>query len=377
MKNHNVLVLMEWYDHRLREGIGRFAAEKGWYLTVDDGCQLPRGWSGDGILTLFNKREDIINYVRDQQMPCVDLGAFRMDIVMPRISGDHFLIGVVAAEHFFERGYRSALYFSIENEYPHQQRGAGFISKFAELAKKRAETLIWQQEKGRASDDWHAQYNWIKSAIKRLPKPLAVFCYCDYDSAKIEQVALDAKFNIPEDIAILGVDNDSLVCENIRVPLSSVRHDLVRVGYEGAKLLETLMSSRRRGKVTHTLIPPRGIELRASTDSIAADDPQVRSVIKFLRENLHRSISVNEAVAVTDLPRHRLEELFAANLGQTIYTTLSMLRMYEVKRLLTMTKMPIMEIAEKTGFCHAQHLGNAFKRMEGCTPLYYRRREVR
>ncbi len=374
MKNPNVLILMEWYDHRLREGIGRYAAEKDWYLTVNDGCRLPMGWSGDGIITLLNNRADIIRYIRRQQAPCVDVGAFRMDIPLPRICGDHRQIGVVAADHLSERGFQSAAYFATEYQHPHALRGTGFAERFQTKTGNAPRFLIWEHCSSSDADNWQAQYRWLKRELKALPKPLAVFCYCDYDAAKIESVCLEAGFAVPDDIAILGVDNDALVCENIRVPLSSVRHDLPRVGYEGAALLNRLMAGEPSPK-TPVLIPPRGIELRASTDSLTHSDPLVRAMLQFFRDNLHRSIGVDDVAGSLGQTRHKLEEHVDRMLGQTVYATLMSLRLYEIKRRLTLTDQPVKEIAEATGFCHAQHLNNAFKRFERCTPTAFRKRE--
>ncbi len=376
MKNPNVLVLMEWYDHRLREGIGRYAAEKNWYLTVNDGCRIPQGWSGDGIVTLINERADIIRYVRRQTIPCVDLGAFRPDIPLPRICGDHRLIGVTAADHLCERGYRSAAYFSTEYQRPHELRGTGFVDRFLEQTGTQPKQLIWAHGRGSENDNWQAQTRWLKRELNSLQKPLAVFCYCDYDAAKIEAICLEAGYSVPGDIAILGVDNDTLVCENIRVPLSSVRHDLVRIGYEGASLLNRLMNGEKP-PAEPGLIPPRGVELRASTDSFTHSDSLIRSVLQYFRENIGRSIGVSDAAEAVGQPRHKLEEHFDRVLGQTVYATLTHLRIFEVKRMLALTAEPIKEIAQATGFCHAQHLNNAFRRCEHCTPSEYRKRERR
>ena len=376
MKNPNVLVLMEWYDHGLREGIGRYAAEKNWYLTVSDGCMLPKGWSGDGILTLINTRADIIRYIRRQTVPCVDLGTFRPDIPLARICGDHRLIGQLAADHLIERGFRHAAYFTTDFQRPHELRGKGFTDRFAEKAGASPIHLIWAKCSGPERDNWQAQSKWLKRELKAFPKPLAVFCYCDYDAAKVEAVCLEAGFAVPDDIAILGVDNDTLVCENIRVPLSSVRHDLVRIGYEGAALLDRLMSGGTPPDKPG-LIPPLGVELRASTDSLTHSDPLIRSVMRYFRENLDRSIGVDDAAQAMNIPRYKLEEHFDRVLGQTVYATLLKLRVFEVKRLLTLTALPVKEIAQRTGFCHAQHLNNAFRRLERCTPSGYRKNERR
>lgn len=374
MRNFHVLVLMDWYDHPMRVGIGRYAAEQNWYLTVSDGCRLPKGWSGDGMLVMLNARADIIRYVRHQQIPCVDFGAYRLDIPLARVCGDHRLIGRVAADHLLERGFRQAAYFSTEAQRPEELRGEGFVERFTEQAGHVPKRLIWAKRPGSELDDWQALNRWLKRELHALPKPLALFCYCDYDAAKAETACLEAGYHIPDDVAILGVDNDELVCENLRIPISSVRHNRIRIGYEGSALLHKLM---RGGTppASPILIPPCGIELRTSTDGFATADPLIRSVVQFFRQNLGRSIGVADAAAAAGLLRHQLEEYFTRVLGQTVYATLTRLRMFEVKRLLTLTDLPVKEIAAQTGFCHAQHLNNAFMRLERCTPVAYRKRE--
>lgn len=374
MKNPHVLVLMDWYDHPLRVGIGRYAAERNWYLTVSDGCLIPKGWSGDGILVMLNVRTDIIAYVRRQRTPCVDFGAYRPDVPLARVCGDHVMIGHIAADHLLERGFTQAAFFSTESHRPQQLRAEGFAQRFFQQTGKAPKSLIWALHPGAESDDWQTLNRWLKRELRSLPKPLAVFCHCDYDAAKVETACLEAGYKVPDDVAILGVDNDALVCENIRIPISSVRHDRLRIGYEGSALLDALM---RGGKppASPILIPPRGIELRASTDCFAATDPLIRSVVQFFRQNLGRSIGVSDAAKAASIPPYKLEEYFSRVLGQTVYATLVSLRLLEVRRLLTLTDLPVKEIARRTGFCHAQHLNNAFVRAEHCTPVTYRKRE--
>ncbi|MDD3545613.1 MAG: substrate-binding domain-containing protein [Kiritimatiellae bacterium] len=371
MKHLNVLVLMEWYDHPLRVGIGRYAAEQEWHLTVNDGCMLPKGWSGDGILTMFATREDIVRYIKRQKIPRVDIGDYRTDVKLPRVCGDHKLIGKVGADHLIERGYRHAAYFSTEYQRPHELRGNGFSARFLECTGNAAVPLVWADAPGREIDDRRTLNRWLRKKLDNLPNPLGIFCYCDYDAAKVESVCLEAGCDIPGDVAILGVDNDKLVCENIRIPLSSVRHDRVRIGYEGAALLHKLMSGTS-ATASARLVPPCGVELRASTDAFAADDLLARGVIKFFRDNLGGSIGVAEAARHAGMTSQKLEEHFNRTMGETVYNVLTKLRFFEVKRLLTLTDMPVKEIARQTGFCHGQHLNNAFKRLEGLTPGRYR-----
>jgi len=381
MKSISVLVLMELYDHRIRQGIGRYAAEHDWFLTFCDGCThsganpLPQGWSGDGILAQINRRADVIRYIRRQRVPCVDMWVSRPDIPLPRITGDQRLIGQTAAEHLFERGFRQAAYFSTEYRHLHKLRAEGFSDRFLKQSGNPPVNLSWELHSRKGIDNWRAQNAWLKRMLHALPKPLGVFCYSDYDAAKIETICLEAGYAIPDDIAVLGVDNDPLVCENIHIPLTSVRHDLFRVGYDGAALLDRLMRGGKAPKEP-ILIPPCGIEVRASTDGFVAADPIVRSVIKFFRQNLSRDIGLRDAAEVAGLPVHKLKAHFRRVLGEAAYATLTRLRLLEAKRLLAHTELSVKEIASETGFCHAQHLNNAFRRSERCTPTAYRTREL-
>lgn len=374
MGSESVLVLMELYDHRIRQGIGKFAAEHRWHLTVSDGCTLPQGWAGDGLLVQINKRADFIRYVRRQKVPCVDMWIFRPDIPLPRISGDQCLIGQTAADHLLERGFRHATYFSTEFEHLHKLRFKGFSDRFTGKSGNRPKNLAWALHSDSGNDNWRAQRAWLKRSLQALPKPLGVFCYSDYDAAKIETICLEAGYAIPDDVAILGVDNDPLVCENTPVPLSSVRHDLFRVGYDGAALLDSLMHGAH-ASATPILIPPRGVETRASTDGFVTADPIIRSVIKFFRENLGSDIGVSDAAEAAGMPGHKLKRHFKDVLGEAVYATLTRLRLFEAKRLLKQSDLSVKEIACRSGFCHAQHLNNAFRRSEHCTPTAYRMRE--
>lgn len=381
MKNASVLVLMELYDHRIRQGIGRYAAEHNWYLTICDGCTyegvstLPEGWTGDGMLVQINRNRELIRYVKRQRVPRVDMWICRPDIPMPRITGDQRLIGKIAADHLIERGFRTAAFFSTEYQHMQKMRAEGFSDRFRETTGNTPKNLSWGLYSENGKDNWNAQNNWLKRAIKPLSKPLGIFCYSDYDAAKIETFCIEAGYSIPDDIAILGVDNDPLVCENLRVPLSSVRHDLVRIGYDGAALLDRLMHGEKAPR-DPILVPPNGVELRASTDSFVTADPLIRSVIQFFRENIARDIGISDASKFIGIPRHKLNAHFTRVLGETIYATLIRLRLFEVKRLLSQTNLSIKEIALSTGFCHAQHLNNTFRRSERCTPTAYRMRET-
>lgn len=375
LAQRNILILMEWYDHRIRQGIGTYARERGWHLTVDEGAQVPRGWEGDGVLTVFHARRDIVAFVRKLAIPVVDLSLYRPEIALPRVIGDHARIGRMAADHFAERGFRHTAWFSSAFTHIHRLRLDGFRRGCADDGLPAPAEWVWERACADSPDDWRRMRLWLERRLRQASKPLAVFAYNDYDASKVEDVCRSCGLVVPEEVSILGVDDNELICTNQPVPLSSIAHDLTRVGYEGAALLDRLIGGGRTPKEP-VLIPPTAVVLRQSTDLTAVRVPAVRAALRYVRENLGQSIGIAEVAAAAGVSRATLDRLFLQHLGRTVHEELQRTRMSAVKRLLLHTDLPVIEIARQTGFCHAQYLGNLFRRTEGLTPRSYRKRDA-
>ena len=364
----NVLLLMEWHNHPFREGIARFAREHRWIVTVNDGCTLPDGWHGDGIITYFDTRKDIIRYVLNAEVPVVNLSGFHPEIPLPGVTGDNVGIGRMAADFFLQKGFTRAAYFSTQFHRLQKLRLHGFAKKWKEATGGKIVPIVPKLDKRRTgADDWTALGAYIRGKLADIPKPLAVFAFCDYDAAKVEAAALDAGLRVPDDVAILGVDNDPLVCENDVIPISSVCHDRIRIGYEGAALLENLMS-RRRVRTRHIEILPTRIEERASTQGLYSDDPLVRRVIDFFGDHLSESTGAGEAAAAVGVGKRFLERHFASHAGRPITSYLREIRLIRARQLVTETDRPMGLIAKDCGFSNAQHFSNAFRDFYGMTP---------
>ena len=363
-----VLILMEWYDHPLREGLGRYAAEHKWIVTVNDGCTLPDGWRGDGVITYFNTRKDIIDYVTHVDVPVVNLSGFRPDIPFPCVTGDNVGMGRMAADFFLKKGLTRAAYFSTQFHRLQKLRLHGFASRWKAKTGNKISTIVPKLDKRNVpADDWAALCSYIGEKLTKLPKPLAVFAYCDYDASKVETAALESGLRIPEDVAILGVDNDPLVCKNEIVPISSICHDRTRIGYEGAALLDRIMGGRRIGSRT-VMILPRQIEERASTCGVYCDDPVAQRVIAFFSSRLSSHTGVQEAAAALGVNRRWLERHFSTHVGHTISHYLRQLRLVRAYQQVKETDRPLGDIAAECGFSNAQHFSNAFREAYGRPP---------
>ena len=364
----NVLLLMEWYDHPFREGIGRFAAEHKWILNVNDGCTLPDGWRGDGISTYFDSRKDIIDYVTNTSVPVVNLSGFRPDIPIPSVTGDNIGIGEMAADFLLQKGFTRAAYFSTGFHRLQKLRLHGFANRWRRETGNKIMPIVPKLDRLRApADDWTALGAYIREKLAAVPKPIAVFAYCDYDAAKIETAALEAGLRVPEDVAILGVDNDPLVCENDVVPISSVCHDRTRIGYEGAALLEKLMTGKAV-RSRNIRIMPTHIEERASTRGVYADDPLAQRVIAYFNAHMAERTGVPEMCSALGINRRRIERHFADRVGHPITYYLRRLRISRAYQLIKETDKRLGDIAGECGFANAQHFSNAFRAAYGLPP---------
>jgi LacI family transcriptional regulator len=209
-----------------------------------------------------------------------------------------------------------------------------------------------------------------------LPKPLAVFGYNDCVAADIIDACDDAGLLVPEAVAVMGVDNDTILCECVRVPLSSVCHDLEGMAYQAAALLDRLMAGRKPPKGI-IRVPPTGLVTRRSTDILAVDNLQVARALRYIQDlYTNPLLGVEAVVAATDLSRRPLERAFRQEMKRTLNEEIVRVRMEKVKDLLTTTSMKVVEVAAATGFTRPSHLFRTFRKQLGLSPNTYRKRKA-
>ena len=388
MKQRNVLLVIQpAYPERI-QGIARFARSHGWHLTIVDRlARFPRGWRGDGALVTLRGNAKTNRFVRElvrDGIPVVDLTFNHPEIRLPRVSGDHEAFGRLARDHFESLNFHHFAWFSTGWSHVHELRFRGYAAETREegRGKREENTVRWVLEDMVGKDEidnWRLFLKTIGQKLKAAPKPLAVLTYDDADAAKVLSAALEAGLRVPEDVAIMGIGNDTVICENQAVPLSSVDHDLERNGYEGAVLLDKLMSSKRdegrgmRDEVLKVkLIPPRGIVVRKSTDTLAADDPLLSAALKEIAKRLSTSFGVAEIAEALKVPRTRLDRLFAEKFSRSVGKEIVRQRIERAKRLLASTDKPMKEIAALCGYCNAGYFTNAFRTETGLTPKAWR-----
>jgi LacI family transcriptional regulator len=217
--------------------------------------------------------------------------------------------------------------------------------------------LLFQDDLGR----------WLKS----LPKPVGIMACNDIRGQQVMNACRRVEVLVPEEVAVIGVDNDELFCELSDPPLTSIALDTLRIGYEAAALLERIMS-REKPPEQPILIPPKGIVTRRSTDVLAMDDRQLAAGARFLREHVFDNISVNDMARAAGMSRRVFERRFVSQIGRPPKAEVLRLRLERVKELLTDTDWSLAQISERTGFKHSEYLHTIFTQKTGTTPGKFR-----
>ncbi|MBR1837028.1 MAG: DNA-binding transcriptional regulator [Kiritimatiellae bacterium] len=371
----NVLLQLGYSSHRKLEAIAEFAKAHGWAIAFEDSSVLPQGWRGDGVLMNLRARRPQLAYFAQKLaargIPVVDLSISRPELPFPRVVGDHRAIGVLAAEHLAERHFRHAAFFAKDWTNVERLRLEGFSENWPE---EKPLALVWRNECGAGEyDDWPALDAWLAEKLRAAPKPLALFAFNDSQAARVLNVALSAGISVPEELAILGVDDESIIVENQSIPLSSVRHDLRRLGRESAALLDRLMNGGA-APAKPILIPPAGVSIRRSTDIVAAPTKELRKALTLVAQHIADDYGTKELAMDMGVSRATLCRMFSKGIGTTPSRELLRQRLGRAKAMLGQGDAPIKAIAAECGFWDSAHLTNAFRIATGTTPKEYRLR---
>jgi LacI family transcriptional regulator len=222
-----------------------------------------------------------------------------------------------------------------------------------ELASRRAERLV----------------KWLK----RLPHPIGVLAANDSYAWLVSTACRMAGLAVPADVAILGVDNDEVFCSLVRPPLSSVVTASMRLGFEAARLMDTILNERDAGKRRHIMVPPLGVKVRASTDTLATEDEDVTAALALIRGHGEKRLSVAAIAEAVGLSVSTLQRRFRETVGHSVHEESIRHRLRIAMRLLSETDLSILAVAHRAGFGHQEYLGRVFKSRLSVTPAAYRK----
>ena len=337
------------------------------------GAGLPpwlKVWRGDGIIARVDNAA-IAAALRRCRVPVVDVSAALATPVFPRVVTDSAAATALAAEHLRERGLRNFAYCGDARFRWSAQRGRFFseqvkamgaaVAHFAQPAAKAAPA--------RAEVEYSALVTWLRA----LPKPVGVLACYDVRGQQVLEACHEAGLAVPDEVAVIGVHNDELLCDLCDPPLTSVIPDARRTGYEAAALLDQMMNGAEV-PVTTRWIEPVGVAARQSTDVVAVPDTRVSAALRFIRERAVTGIDVGDVLRVVPISRTLLERKFKQLIGHSPHEHIQRVRIERVKTLLVTTELSVGAIAERVGVEHPEYLSVAFRRSAGMSPREYRQR---
>ena len=272
----------------------------------------------------------------------VDLSAGRFAPNVPWVETDDVAIATLAAQHLRERGFKQFGYCGD----PHFEWSRRRREAFHQLITQ-AGLPCFDFVAPPSADEMPALIKWLNG----LPKPIGIFACYDVRGQQILDACRDLTLAVPEEVGVLGVNNDELLCELAFPPLSSVTPNARRAGYEAAALLDRMMKGERVPP-DETRIPPLGICGRQSTDVLAVEDPNIAQALRFIREHACDPIDVNDVLRIVPLSRRVLEQRFAQLLNRTPHAEILSVRLNRAKQLISETKLSLGEIATRAGFEH-------------------------
>jgi LacI family transcriptional regulator len=356
------------YGRGVLRGIARWLREHGpWSIFLEQrelGAALPdwiREWDGDGIIT----RSDDPRIVK-AGLPTVGLYDRAEDkLRLPMILNDNLAVGRMAARHLADRGFRHLAYYGVRGE------------RWSELRLQGAtEAAKGSLAVHRSGGKWEASQERLQAWIAGLPRPLGLIAANDIHGLRALDACRRAGLAVPEQVAVVGADDDAEVCELSDPPLSSVTFHPERVGYEAAALLDRLMAGRA-GPSEPLLVPPLGVSTRQSSDILAIDDADVAKAIHYIRRHAFEGITMADVLREVPLSRRALEHRFRRRLGRTPKEEIQRLRFEQAKSLLDSTELPVARISDRLGFHQPSYLSAVFKKETGLSPAKYRSRSRR
>lgn len=359
------------YGRNVLRGIGDYARIYGpwlFHLPTEMPVREVPGkdeWIGDGIIAQPHQNQAFLDQLTSPGVPVVSLSGPPGLGGLPAVRPNQEAVAQLAMSHFRERGFVHFAYCGSPSEvrwpptgkfFKHLAETGGYACAIYEHGYAKAARTL------RLAD----MAKWLRS----LPRPLALLAGNDPRAREILDACHLAGLHVPEEVAVLGVNDDELICEMANPPLSSVMHNARRVGYEAAAMLHQLMQGKK--VLTDVVVDPLGVKCRQSTDLLAIGDPDVAAAVRFIRENACKGLRVDDVLEHVPLSRRSLEKRFRLSLGRLPHAEIRRVQIEKVKELLVTTDYKLERIAEITGFSTAQYLAGLFHRIVKMTPGAWR-----
>ena len=385
-----VLLMMETsrkYGRSIIRGISKYSRTFGQWAFYR---QAPFYWDGEikntSIDYLQNLDIDGI-ILREQPVPGLTEKILEMGIPVvvspyrelfpnvPNIITDDNAIGKMGAEYLLDKGFRNFAYCGFGNQYYwSRQRGMSFTSVI-EKAGYKAHSYEYKQPGITHRHSWEQEQEILVDWLKSLPKPVAIMSCNDDRSQDVLEACKIAGYQVPDQVAIIGLGDDDLICNLAKPPLSSIALGTEKAGYEAASVLDMFMKGEREINFDNIIVPTMYVATRQSTDIFNIDDPYVSQALQYIHKYARKEmIQVSDVLKAVPISRRSLYERFTYVLGRSVHEEIKHVRIDQLARMLVDTNLPISQIAQMMGCSDMKNLARYFKQTKGVSPLQYRKK---
>lgn len=371
------------YSRQLLQGVVEYSKEYGpWVfyrmpiyyreLYGDKGVvSWAKKWRADAILAQLGSIDmDVLN---ELDIPIVVQNYRDRHKNISNLTGDYYYTGVMAAEFFIKKGFRTFAYYGPTDTVWMRERGDGFREKIME---GRWNVYVYENPAGSEQEKWSFNAEDVSTWLLQLPKPIALFACDDYYALQITEVCKMYNIHIPNDISILGVDNDELLCSISDPNLSSIELDVVNGGYEAGRLLHSFITKKLMPPVDVIVKPIRIVE-RKSTKKYAVNNKYIEKLLIHIEQHYMDPMSVKDLVGSVPYSRRIVEKKFKEETGITIYQYLQRIRIDKFSEILVTSDMPLVEAASCAGFNDYNNISRVFTKERGMTPFQFRKAQKR
>ncbi len=368
-----VIFLPCYRDQRMLDGVAQFASEAHWVLDAlyYHGGGIPHSWQGDGILCLlelpcFDPKLSMFA-AKHRDIPTVDLSLNDPSMDLPRVLQDNEGIGRMGAEHLISRGCRRlGFVMSTPNSF-HSTRCKGFCDTARSAG---IEPCILHAGDRATSQD----RTWLTRHFRAEERPFGLMAAADFLAHSVTQACETEGLSIPEDVALVGVDNCREICELSDTQITSIDNNTFQHGYDGAKLLHKLMNGGPRPSEP-LIVPPGALYVRHSTDIMATRHRHVANAMQYISEHF-ADFELTPRIVASQVPMsaRRLHAAFIRHVGRTVHQEIIHRRIQRALQLVQTTDRKLLDISESSGFSSAEFMSRTFRKSLGQPPSYFRKR---
>jgi LacI family transcriptional regulator len=380
---YKIILLLDFaeeYSKCLLQGISRYSNENGHWSF----CRMPlyyretlgtkgilnwaKDWRANGIIgQLYNEME---TELYQSAFPVIAQDFKERFRYLPNITGQYRETGKLGAEYFLKKGYTNFAFYGFNNIVWSRERAEGYESSVNSAG---YHVHYFEHKKARSTDIWYYKSKSLSKWLKSLPKPIALMACDDNQGVHITEACKQNKIRVPQEVAVLGVDNDVMLCELSDPPLSSIKLDIERAGYDTARAMDLMISGSVKF-YPDIQVSPLKVVTRSSTDIYASRDENITNALDFIHKNIDQNLLVDQIVKEVPMSRRSLEKRFVEVTGLPIYKYILKLRIEKLAQKLVNSELSVFEIALEMGLPDSKNISRQFRQIMDCTPLEYRRK---